>query len=241
MARHARERQGVERSRRDGTGRAVVGTPFAIAKEVVAIPARWLGEAAQVCLFELPGMEHALATGGTWQQRQEFGANFRRSRFEVFDLGDEALVEIRRRGQPREKQERRLLARIREHRLLQVQMNANRLFHAPQGSAAVLTRERFHELREPGEAPLPHELLRMIHCALQSRGGCRRVEPATFRLRIAERTSVRQDRAHRVPALLVELREMQTRGMQLGLARECRRVRRGGGVELECRSVGARR
>ena len=120
-------------------------------------------------------------------------------------------------------------------------MNANRLFHAPQGSAAVLTRERFHELRERGEAPLAHELLRMIHCALQSHGGCRRVEPAAFRLGVVERTRVRQDRAHRVPALLVEFREMQTRGIELGLARECRRIRRGGGVELECRSVGARK
>ena len=37
-------------------------------------------------------------------------------------------------------------------------MNANRLFHAPQGSAAVLTREWFHELRERGGVTGPRTL-----------------------------------------------------------------------------------
>ena len=184
-------------------------------------------------------MEHALAAGGAWQQRQQLGANLVGVRLEVFDLGDQALVEIRRRWKTGEEQKGRLLARIRKHRLLQVQMNAHRLFHAPQGTAAVLLRERLHELREPGEAPLAHELLRVIHRALQSRGCGRRVEPATFGLCVVERARVRHDRAHRVAALLVQLREMQTRDMQLRLARERPRVRRGGGLELERRRVGA--
>ena len=84
-----------------------------------------------------------------------------------------------------------------------------------------------------------HELLRVIHRALQGRGCGRRVEPAPFSLCVVERTRVRHDRAHRVTALLVQLREVQARDMQLRLAREGRRIRGGGGIELECRGVGA--
>ena len=48
-------------------------------------------------------------------------------------------------------------------------MDAHRLFHAPQGSAPYCRRERLHELRESGEAPLAYELLRVVHRALQGR------------------------------------------------------------------------
>ena len=138
MPAHARERQRIERRRGDRAGRAVVGAPLAVAEEVVAVPARRLVEAAQIRLFEFAGMEHAFAARGARQQRHELGANRGRSRLEFFDLGNQALVEIRRRRQAREKQERRLLARIRIHRRLQVQMDSHRLFHAPHGAGAVL-------------------------------------------------------------------------------------------------------
>ena len=138
MAAHARERQRIERRRRDRTGRAVVGAPLAVAKEVVAVPARRLVEAAQIRLFELAGMEHALAARGARQQRHELGANLGRSRLEFFDLGNQALVEIRRRRQDPGRTGTSASGADPETPALQVQMNAHRLFHAPQGCAAVL-------------------------------------------------------------------------------------------------------
>src|SRR6187549_3900170 len=104
MAAHARERQRLERRRRDRTGRAVVVAPLTVAKEVVAVPARWLGKAAQIRLFELAGMEHTFAARCGRQQRLELRAYVGRSRLEFFDLGNQTLVEIRRRRQSREEQ-----------------------------------------------------------------------------------------------------------------------------------------
>ena len=140
-----RQRQSVERSRRSGAGVAVVLAPLTVPEKIIAIPARSRVLATQVLRFQFVGIEHALARGGSWQQRLQLLADRIGLFLERIDPAKQRSIEIGRRRHVRYVEKRRLLARVLVLRRVFTEVDPQAALDAAQRLRAVLRRERLKQ------------------------------------------------------------------------------------------------